>query len=168
MLQNIDTLFAFARGLGLVDQMEEIILVTGCHRTKSSASIAFLENRTDSQASFGVKTTPGHEGPDDVSIEWEFPFGSAQGAVCNWGPEGRVSHFEGDVNSHNSEIVLALSHSHQDLPEDQCIFIRGFRVARALGIFPRQLRGAAGYDRDDESDDELDTIPASMKVKHSC
>lgn len=35
----------------------------------------------------------------------------------------------------------------QELPENQCIFLRGFRVARFLGIWPR-LRGQAGPARD--------------------
>ena len=34
--------------------MEEIVLVTGCHRTKSSANVAFLEHQGDAQVSFGV------------------------------------------------------------------------------------------------------------------
>jgi hypothetical protein len=33
-----------------------------------------------------------------VSIEWDFPLGNAQGAVCSQGPEGNlnVCHFERD------------------------------------------------------------------------
>ena len=111
MLQHIDSWFSFARGLGLVDQMEEIILVTGCHRTKSWANIAFLENQTHSQASFGVKATHDHE-VRDVSIKWRFSLGNAQGAVCNWGPEGKVCRFERDVYFRNSETVLAKFHAH--------------------------------------------------------
>jgi hypothetical protein len=45
----------------VIDQMEEIILVTGCHRTRSWANVAFLENQVDAQVSFGVKV----EGPDN-------------------------------------------------------------------------------------------------------
>ena len=62
----------------------------------------------------------------------------------------------------------------QNLPEDQCIFIRGFRVARVLDILPKQLKGAAGPnsrpggDHDgDEPDKELESIPAFTKVKSS-
>ena len=56
--------------------------------------------------------------------------------------------------------------------EDQCIFIRGFRVARVFGILPRQLRGAAGPNPDldghgGEPDMELIPIPAVTKVKYS-
>ncbi|KAI0001467.1 hypothetical protein BJV74DRAFT_882435 [Russula compacta] len=149
MLKHIDRWFAFARGLGLgIKQMEEIILVTGCHRTKSWANVTFLEGQTYAQASFGVQAV---QSPD-VSIHWRFSPGRVQGAVCSWGPEG------------------------ENLPEDQCVFIRGLRVTRVLGILPHKLKGAAGpnpgldgdYD-DDESDKELISIPVStsMKVKYS-
>ena len=61
----------------------------------------------------------------------------------------------------------------QDLPENQCIFIRGFRVFRKLGMLPRQLRGAArsnsslDEDQDDEPDKELGSIPGFKKARHS-
>ena len=48
----------------------------------------------------------------------------------------------------------------QDLPEDQCIFVRGYRVARTLKIFPR-LKGAAGDSPDPSGDDcepELEVV----------
>jgi len=56
----------------------------------------------------------------------------------------------------------------QNLPEDQCIFIRGFRATRVLGLRPR-LRGAAGPaptpDEDGpESDTQLISIPADTNV----
>jgi hypothetical protein len=97
MLKHIDSWFSFARGLGLVDQMEDIILVTGCHRTKSWANVVFSEKQTPAQASFRIKMTGGRD-TQGVSIEWDFPLGNAQGAVCSQGPEGNlnVCHFERD------------------------------------------------------------------------
>lgn len=86
MIQHIDSWLAFARGLDVIEQMEEIILVTGCHLTKSWANVTFLEDQTHAQASFGINVT---QGPD-VRINWHFPLGNAQGVVRNWGPEGRV------------------------------------------------------------------------------
>jgi len=63
---------------------------------------------------------------------------------------------------------------YQNLLEDQCIFIRGFRVVRRLGILPRQLRGAAGpnpsLDRDHDHDKqhmELVSIPSATTVRRS-
>ena len=92
MLKHIDRWFAFARGLGLgIDQMEEIILVTGCDFTRSWANVAFLAGHTHGQASLGVKVVEGH----DVSIKWQFHPENTQGAVVNWGPEGKVCQFQG-------------------------------------------------------------------------
>jgi hypothetical protein len=88
MLKHIDRWFAFARGLGFgIDQMEEIILVTGCDCTRSWANVAFLEGHTaQGQASLGVKVVQGR----DVSINWRFSPENAEGAMVNWGPEGKV------------------------------------------------------------------------------
>jgi len=104
MLKHIDRWFAFARDLGLgIDHMEEIILVTGCDCTKSWANVAFLEGQTHGQASFGVKVDQGH----DISINWQFSPTKTQGAVCNWGPEGKVCQFVGDNNFWYSNTALA-------------------------------------------------------------
>ena len=65
--------------------MEEIILVTGCDRTKSWANIAFFGNQADSQVSFGVRV----ESPDH-SITFQRSPENAQGAVLHHGPEGEV------------------------------------------------------------------------------
>jgi hypothetical protein len=90
MLKHIDRWFFFARGLELgINQMEELILVTGCDCTRSWANVTFLEGRTNGQASFGVKVDQG----SDVGINWQFSLGKAQGAVCNWGPGGKVCQF---------------------------------------------------------------------------
>jgi hypothetical protein len=60
----------------------------------------------------------------------------------------------------------------QNLPENQCVFIRGLRVTRVFGIFLRRLRGAAGPNSiqdgdhdDDEPDKELVSMGAASKVK---
>ena len=85
-MKHIDSWLAFARKLGPgIDQMEEIILVTGCHRTRSWANIAFLGNHVDAQVTFGVKV----EGPD-TSVKFQFSRGNARGAVLRLGPEGTV------------------------------------------------------------------------------
>ena len=68
----------------------------------------------------------------------------------------------------DTEKVLDQTQSNQNLPEDQCIFIRGFRATRLLGLIPR-LRGAAEPTRSpDENEPEPDmhliTTPSSIKV----
>ena len=88
MVRHIDSWFAFARNLGLgIEQMEEIILVTGCDRTRSWTNLAFLGSQADAdaQASFGVKV----EGPD-TRISFQFSPENARGAVLRHGPEGTV------------------------------------------------------------------------------
>jgi hypothetical protein len=57
----------------------------------------------------------------------------------------------------------------KNLPENQCIFVRGFRVTRFLKILPR-LRGAASPTQDPngpepEFETQLISIPANTNVK---
>jgi hypothetical protein len=84
MVKHVDTWFAFARNLGLVHQMEEIILVTGCDLTRSWTNVAFLEG-ADAQVSFGVKV----EDPN-ISINFQFSPENARGAMLHRGPQGMV------------------------------------------------------------------------------
>ena len=104
ILKHIDRWFAFARELGLgINQMEEIILVTGCDCTRSWANVTFLEGRTNGQASFGVRVDQGN----NVSISWRFSPGKTQGAVCNWGPGGQVCPFVRKIDFWDTEATSA-------------------------------------------------------------
>ena len=86
ILKHIDNWFAFARNLGLgIQQMEEIILVTGCDLTRSWTNIVFLGGQADAQVSFGVKV----EGPN-TAINFQYSPENAPGAVLRHGPEGPV------------------------------------------------------------------------------
>jgi hypothetical protein len=85
-VKHIDTWFAFAQKLGLgIDQMEDIILVTGCDRTRSWTNVAFMGNQVDAQVSFGV-----YVGGPSASINFQFSPENARGAVLCQGPEGAV------------------------------------------------------------------------------
>jgi hypothetical protein len=88
--------------------MEDIILVTGCHHSKTWANVVFVENQTDAQASFGIRMCRSNE-DHGISVKWEFPLGKARGAVRRWGPDGNlnVRYFEIYMDFCNSEIVLA-------------------------------------------------------------
>ena len=88
MVRHIDSWFAFARNLGFVHQMEEIILVTGCDLTRSWTNIAFLGGRDDAQVSFGVEVAGSTSNP---SINFQLLPGRVRGAVSRHGPEGTVS-----------------------------------------------------------------------------
>ncbi|KAH9025507.1 hypothetical protein EDB85DRAFT_2118432, partial [Lactarius pseudohatsudake] len=117
MIRHVDTWFAWAQQLGLgVDRMEDIVLVTGTHRTRSYTNVAFPGGREDAQASFRANLEVDH--PDGITINWQLLHEHIRGAHLKPGPDGK------------------------NLPEDQCIFIRGYRVARKYKIFPR-LKGAA-------------------------
>ena len=86
IVKNICSWFAFAQKLGLgVEQMEDIILVTGYDRTRSWTNIAFLENQVDPHVTFGVKV----EGETSVSFQFSRR-GNTQGALLRHGPEGAV------------------------------------------------------------------------------
>ncbi|KAH9968581.1 hypothetical protein BC827DRAFT_1164151 [Russula dissimulans] len=116
ILKHIDEWLAFAQERGLGISREDIILVTGRHLARSWATIAFPPSQRDEYVSFGVQVS------GDSNVEWQFTPEGARGVAFNLGPSG------------------------QNLPGDQCIFVRGFRVARFSKIFPR-LRGAAGLAR---------------------
>jgi hypothetical protein len=66
--------------------MEDIVLVTGRHRTRSWTNIAFYEGQADAQVSFGVRVA------DDVSasVNWQVSRKNIQGAMLSQGPSGMV------------------------------------------------------------------------------
>ena len=88
MAKHIVRWFAFSQNLGLgIERMEEIILVTGCDRTRSWTNVAFLGNSVDSRVSFGVRV---EVNGTDTNISDQFSPENAQGAVLRHGPEGEV------------------------------------------------------------------------------
>ncbi|KAH9174151.1 hypothetical protein EDB89DRAFT_1884328, partial [Lactarius sanguifluus] len=126
IIKHIDRWLEWARQLGLgIGRMEDIILVTGTHRTRSWTNVAFPGGQEYAQASFGARADHRHG-----VVNWQFSPESNQGVVLNCGPGG------------------------ENLPEDQCIFVRGFRVTRKLRILPPRLKGAAGPNPDPEGYDE--------------
>jgi prepilin-type processing-associated H-X9-DG protein len=161
--KHIGSWFTFTRSLGLgIERMEDIVLVTGLHLTRSWANVAFLDGHEDGRASLGVRINNGR------NVTWHCPPGSVRGGVRNWGPEGEVCQF-----AKHSESLNIILYTRQNLLENQCVFIRGFRATRVFGILPRQLRGAAGpglilqgdHD-DDEPDKELISIASGTKVRY--
>jgi hypothetical protein len=88
IISHIDRWFAWAkqRGLG-VDRMEDIILVTGTHCTRSCTNVAFPGGQDDAQVSFGAKVDRSGDG---VAITWQFSHEQNRGVVLNDGPEGEV------------------------------------------------------------------------------
>ena len=67
--KHIDGWFAWTRRLGLgIDRMEDIILVTGVHRTRSWTNVAFPEGHADARASFGVEVVTSN---GSFTIKWQ-------------------------------------------------------------------------------------------------
>jgi hypothetical protein len=104
IIKNIDRWFAWARQLELgVERMEDIILVTGTHRTRSWTNVAFPGGQEGAQALFGAKADH-RDGV--VSIHWQFSHEYNRGVVLNCGPDGEVSPYSACAAS---EILKHLS-----------------------------------------------------------
>ena len=160
MMKHINEWFVFAQERGSGISREDIILVTGCHLARTWATIAFQEE--GEQVSFGVQVS------GVVDVTWRFTREGAQGVAYNLGPSGQVR-FCILVLHQQTATGRGRSFSNQNLPENQCIFIRGFRVARFSMILPR-LRAAAGPaqlpDEDDSNPDtQLKSIPDETRVR---
>lgn len=86
IIKHIDSWFNFAQGLQLGIAMEDIILVTGCHRTRSWTNISFNEVRLGVQLplTVDVADTLG------TNVTWGVSNDRIQGAVRNQGPGGKV------------------------------------------------------------------------------
>ena len=76
--------------------MEDIVLVTGCHRTRSWSNIAFDESQADSRVSLSVQTPS----TDGTTVRWRVLSQGMQGAVVHHSPSGEVC---------NLLIALAIS-----------------------------------------------------------
>jgi hypothetical protein len=66
--------------------MEDIVLVTGCHRTRSWSNIAFNEFQADAHFSLGVEVA----GALGARIHWRASSVRVQGAMLSQGPSGEV------------------------------------------------------------------------------
>ena len=118
IVKHIDRWFAFAKELGLVEQMEEIILVTGCDHTRSWTNVAFFGNEHNARATFGVKV---EHGPV-VSIEWQSSPEQVQGAVLHRGPDGTVRWFTISL-CHELQTTLAMLCASRTYPRiNACLF----------------------------------------------
>ncbi len=135
MIDNADACLAFAqeRGLG-VNRMEDIVLVTGHHRVGTSANIAFSKSEEKRRIALEVAISGR---PEESNVEWQLARGWGPGVAFNVGPSrGIVVRTSMHNFQENSDAL-------QNLPRNQCIFIRGFRVKRITRTYPCQTRRVA-------------------------
>ena len=93
MVKHIDRWFSFAKNLHPeIERMDDIILVTGCHRTKSWANIVFQRDRgfdrsrSPKQAMLPLPGSPSSH----PCIIWQFCCELGQTAIFNIYPNGKV------------------------------------------------------------------------------
>jgi len=166
IIKNIDDCLKVAEDLGCgVNRAEDIILVTGRHLARSWISVAFSESRggAGSEVSFAVRMS----GDSSIRLDER----NVNGGELKLGPSGRVR-FCTIFSPESMLRNIGPDTSCQNLPENQCIFIQGYRVVRILNIWPR-IR-AAGYAPDmhepePESDLHLGLIgiPSEVDVGNS-
>ena len=94
MVKHIDLWFSFAKGLHAgIERMDDIILVTGRHRTNSWTNIAFIESqgpvrRGPMQVTLSVRVSGSPS--SHVGVDWKPPREPGQGVVFSMGPSGEV------------------------------------------------------------------------------
>jgi hypothetical protein len=83
MTTHINAWFAFTQSLGMgVEKMEDIILVTGRHLTKSWINVAFNQGRRDAGVSFNAYVSRNSE----INLERQY----VHGGDLKLGPTGKV------------------------------------------------------------------------------
>lgn len=84
IIRHIDSWFAFSQLLYMGIEMEDIVLVTGYHRTRSSSNVVFHESQVNARVSFGVQV------PDGTTVNWQVSSTCTGGTMLNHGPSGEV------------------------------------------------------------------------------
>jgi hypothetical protein len=101
IVKHIDSWFNFVLELDLGIAMEDIILVTGCHHTRSWTNIAFNEVRAGAELSLEVDVADAL----GTNITWGISNVCIKGAVHHQGPGGRVRGMQ-IAGSTNSDALL--------------------------------------------------------------
>jgi len=83
--------------------MEEIILLTGCHRTRSYTNILFSESRDGARVSFGVRV-----GSSGADITWEVSREQIREVQIQRGPSGDVRPCSQHANRESSCLTLVI------------------------------------------------------------
>ena len=104
---HIDSWFDFSEGLELGIEMEDIVLVTGYHRTRSSSNIVFYESQVNAQVSLGVQVPAAPNGIRGATVNWQGSNQHTRGTVVNHGPSGEVC--GPDIAITDAETLLELT-----------------------------------------------------------
>jgi hypothetical protein len=91
IITHIDSWFAFTSDLGMGVEMEELILVTGCHRTKTWFNVEFIgdEVQPNEWVSWIARQTEA-AGDSGASVNWQDLILSAPGLALSHGPGSEV------------------------------------------------------------------------------
>lgn len=105
MLKHVERWFTFARRFGLgIEHMEEIILVTGCGRTRAWTSLAFSGGMVDARVTLGVKVVDGLDASTDFRSSPEHEH--VRGVVLHQGPEEKVCRYTPSSKGQRIETTL--------------------------------------------------------------
>ncbi len=85
IIDHIDSWFAYTEQLGIGIRMEDIVLVTGCHRTRSWSNIVITQ-ATEDHISLGVEIADAV----GANVNWGRSDIRIQGALYSQGPSGEV------------------------------------------------------------------------------
>jgi hypothetical protein len=158
---NVDLWFEWSQKNKLdVDQMEDLILITGCTLVTSWAAVAFLGRTATADICLAQR-------PD--KSETSFRFTNTRGDV-----ERHCSRFDPvrsprHVWSPYIYFPSFFSKKNPNQNPDQCVFFRGFRAKRRPLFFPKRIRAAAEPlpdDPDSSREDEIQVtqVPNALKV----
>jgi hypothetical protein len=107
MVKHINHWFVFAKNLGLgIEHMEEIVLVTGCDRTRSWTNVVFFGDEGEAEAPFGVDVVDSPE----PSVKWYSSPERIRGALLSQGPEGTVYYAPFSWDSGSDTALMRCDH----------------------------------------------------------
>jgi hypothetical protein len=158
-LRHYKAWVAFAHKNGDDVELEDLILVTGLDVTKDFAMLAFANDSGDFDINFQVGASQYATGSVGAWGSWRVE----SSVHDNWGPQdtappGTTSALR-TVTSEGETINAAPSDEYR-----QCVFVRGYRVRRRLGVWP-QVQKAAAQPQEPPFDGEDDTGMEVMAVE---
>lgn len=91
IITHIDSWFAFTSNFGMEAEMEDIILITGCHRTKSWFNVAFVDNEVQpNNRLFRISRQAELAGDSGASVNWQDLILRTPGSSLSYGPYDEV------------------------------------------------------------------------------